>query len=80
MSEEKLNQFMAIYTPALKEAVIKYPEEYYWSVDKVPEVAEKMRAAIMRGSYDKDGRAFPVACKALGIKHTYKAITEYLNS
>ena len=78
MNQDKLNQFMAVYTPALKDAVEQYPAEYMWPVSDVPMVADRMRAAIDRGSYNHSGRAFKATCKALGIKPTRKAITEFL--
>ena len=76
----RMDAFMAVYEPALRDAVIKHPDEYRWPVEDVPVVAGKMRAAIERGSANKDGPAFRAACKALGIKHTYTAIYEYLGT
>ena len=42
------------------------------------ELAEKMIPAFIRGSASKDGKGIQRTCKALGIKHTYKAINEFL--
>lgn len=42
------------------------------------ETLKRMRAAIERGNYIKDTDAFKRTCKALGIKHTYKAIKEFI--
>lgn len=78
MNQDKLNQFMAVYTPALKDAVEQYPAEYMWPVSDVPYVAGLMRAAIERDTYNHGGRAFRNTCKALGIKPTREAITEFL--
>ena len=78
MSEEKLNQFMAVYEPSLREAVTKYPLNYCWPIENVPVVAERMRAAIVRGTFGWDSKAFNITCKKLGIKHTRTAIREYL--
>ena len=42
------------------------------------ELAEKMMPALIRGSASKDGKGINRTCKALGIKHTYKAINDFL--
>ena len=78
MNQEKLNKFMEAYEKALTEAVMNYNEEYRYPVEDVPRVAAKMRIAIENGTYHHVGRGFKGACKALGIKHTYKAINAYL--
>lgn len=41
-------------------------------------LAAKMLAGLADGSADKSGEGVVRACKALGIKHTYKAIAAYL--
>ena len=56
----------------------KYPDDYFFKADYVPTVVEKMMAGVRRGSFNKEGRAFAATCRDLGIKHTYKAIREYL--
>ena len=70
--------FAKVYHQALADAVAQYPNEYAWPVENAPAVAAKMLEAIKRGSYNKDSRAIKATCKTLGIKHTYKAIDEYL--
>jgi len=48
------------------------------------ELARKMTASLASGTADKyvtdaaDGKAVKHTCAALGIKHTYKAIRQYL--
>ena len=42
------------------------------------ELAEKMMPTLIRGSASKDGKGINRTCKALGIKHTYKAINDFL--
>lgn len=89
-----MNRFKAAYVAALTEAVEKYPEEYPWYhadtvivgnagnttfvKQSIEQVGARMLDAMDRGSYNKDGRAFKAACKALGIPHTYKAINAVL--
>jgi hypothetical protein len=76
-----LDRFMAIYQPALREAVLTMaPQEYGFGVDEVPAVAARMRAAFERGSYNHDGRAIRATCKALGFKHTRTAIEAFLRA
>ena len=41
-------------------------------------LAEKMIAGLIDGTADKDGDGIKRACRALGLKHTYKTIREYL--
>lgn len=78
VNPKALDSLMVAYLPALMDAVINYPNEYGFPPEKVPLVADKMRAAFERGSYNHDGRAIRAACKVIGIKHTRKAIEEYL--
>ena len=42
------------------------------------DLAEKMIPAFIRGSANKDGKGIQRTCKALGVKHTYKGIAEFL--
>lgn len=74
----KLDAFMQQYAQALHKAVTEHNAEYGYPVEHVPAVVAKMKAAIVLGSYSHDGRGFKGACKALGIKHTRKAIEEYI--
>jgi hypothetical protein len=70
--------FAKAYRENLARAVTERPDDYSYIAGKVDVVADKMLAAIERGSANKDGYAFKQTCKQLGIKHTYKAINEYL--
>lgn len=73
-------RFADLYRSNLHRVVVEQPQEYAFIADKVDEVADKMIAAIARGSANKDGYAFKMTCKALGIAHTYKAINAYWNA
>jgi hypothetical protein len=89
-----VNRFKEAYAEALEVAVEQFPDEYPWAREdtvivgnlgnttlkrkSVEDVTAGMFAAMDRGSYNKDGRAFKAACKALGISHTYKAINAVL--
>lgn len=44
------------------------------------ELAIKMTEGLVTRGANKDGRGIQIACKACGIRHTYKAIADFLNS
>ena len=41
-------------------------------------LADKMIAGLLDGTADKGGEGVKTTCKVLGLKHTYKAIRDYL--
>jgi hypothetical protein len=44
------------------------------------ELAHKVSVGLATGEANKDGEGIKRACKAVGIKHTYKAIQDYLTA
>lgn len=72
-----LDTFVTVYGEELAKAIAAFPDEY--SSTPVETVLQRMSAALKRGTYNKDGRAFKATCKRLGLKHTYTEIGEYLN-
>jgi hypothetical protein len=70
--------FIDIYTRNLRESQQADPKSYAWPAEELPDVVKRMTAAILRGSFNKDGRAFRATCRELGIKHTYLDIECYL--
>lgn len=78
MNQEKLAKFKQLFAKHCAEAREKYPDHYSWPASELPNVIARMHNAIDRGSYNKDSHAFRAVCKELGIKHTYKAIDDYL--
>lgn len=90
MSKEK---FVATYTSELvaryanDEAYMAYLRSVPWvrngglSGQPTPYILERlamrMTDGMLAGTADKDGDAIKATCKALGIKHTYKAIKEF---
>lgn len=46
----------------------------------IPELAVRMTDGLVTGAANKDSAPIKRACKALGIKHTYTAIREYVGS
>jgi len=43
-------------------------------------LAYEITLRLARSKADKNGKGVKLACKRLGIKHTYRAIAEYLNA
>ena len=80
INEAKLAEWIGVYEAKLVEAMTNYPADYGYPVSKAPEVAQKMRAAIINQSYSKDGRAIKATCKHFGIPYTYTAINSFLQS
>ncbi len=71
-----VEKFAEVYEKFLHEQHIK--GMYNWPAEKISLVKDKMIAAIISGSYNKDGPAFKATCKELGIKYTYKAINDFI--
>jgi hypothetical protein len=77
--------FEITYYKELWRAVRDHPEEYGQPAAQTEDEARlyvmstytKMLAAMEKGTFNKDGRAFRATCRALKINHTYKAIREY---
>lgn len=74
------NQFYNTYREELRRAIMEYPTEYAYSVDQSDQVCDRMILAFKSGSFNKDSRAIKATCKLLGIKHTYKAISNYFKT
>lgn len=76
---QRLQKFLDVYKANLAKAHAAKPEEYTWSIDQLDEVYGRMVYAITKGTFNKDSESFKWTCKELGIKHTYKAIQEFIN-
>lgn len=77
-ANENQKRFLEIYKTQLALVVQESPQDYAWPIANVSAVADKMFAGLLRGSANTEGRAMAGTCKALGIKHTYKAINAFL--
>lgn len=75
MSESK---FREAYEAALRAACTEHPDEYAYPADEAPKVVERMMRAIEENKFNHAGRALRATCKALGIKHTQKAIRAFV--
>ena len=62
----------------LNNCITHRAEKYAYSVEHIPGMLERFRNAIQHNAFDKEGDAFKATCKALKIKHTYKAIKEFI--
>ena len=78
--ETNVNRFCESYSDCLLQALADRPEDYAYRPDDIPDVADRMRAAFIRGSYNHNGYAMRLACKAVGIKHTRKAMEAFFNA
>ena len=86
MNAERFDQFSQAYRAGLRTAVTSNPDDYAIHDGEMAEeyaarVADKMLASIAsnpRGVNYGGGGGFKLACRALGIKYTRKAIWEYL--
>lgn len=72
-----LEKFIKLYTEALTKAVLKAPQEYSYSVDKVPEIVEKMLFTIQKGEI-KISSTLKQVCKKLNISPNLYSIKQYL--
>ena len=75
MNQEK---FLQVYKRILEEEIKKNPDNF--AIKDANVVFERMKPAIIKGSFDKDSACFRRTCRELGIRHTYKAIKEFITS
>jgi len=73
-----LDKFLASYREHLLTERMLYPERYLWPISEFEEVFRRMTAAIKKGTYNKDSKAFRRACREMGIPHTYRAIQNFI--
>lgn len=81
VNEEKFNKFAAAYQQGFQDAIRATPHLYVWDTTNpavVERVASKMLDAWRAGTASKDGPACAAACRALGIRHTVKAIRHFI--
>lgn len=72
-----IGEFMGVYRAAFYECCDAYPTEY--RVGSAETTLGRMQAAFITGSYNHDGKALRLACRALGIKHTRTAMEAFFN-
>lgn len=74
----RLDAFTEAYKKHIAQVVAEKPDLYLWPISELPQVSDRMIEAIKRGTFNKDSIAIKRTCKDFGIKHTYKAITEFI--
>jgi hypothetical protein len=72
--------FLIEYKKNLIKSHSDNPNDYAWPISELDNVFKRMRDAIIKGSFNKDSKAFKLTCKALKIKHTYRDIEIFLKS
>ena len=79
-TQHNLETFNMLLTEQYTE-LFTTPEYSYAANRTMPtDMARKMTLGLDQGTASKDGQGIKNVCKALGIKHTYKAIREYLTT
>jgi hypothetical protein len=80
-TESNREKFKRLYIESLKEAVAKYPEQYYWPASDAEKVAARMLSAIENNTpWSHDSQAFKILAKKLGIKPTKTALLAAWNA
>ena len=69
---------MRIYAGQLANERKDNPQKYAWPDSEIGEVLRRTREAVLRGTFSKDSAAHKKTCAILGIKHTYRAIADYI--
>lgn len=81
LNQASLATFESHLVDAYKDLFANDPEYAYAASRVTPtELAYKMSVGLATGEANKDGEGIKRACKAVGIKHTYKAIRDYLTA
>jgi hypothetical protein len=75
----KFFDFVDTYGKCLAENMKNNPQSYAGTFkDTFETTFRAMQNAILKGTFNKDSESFKQTCKALKIKHTYKAIDEFI--
>lgn len=80
--ETNLETFVAAYEVALRAAHAKTPSDYAFDTEELPKVVAKMKRAFVEGAifgkWPCQSPNIQKACRAVGIKPSFKALREYL--
>lgn len=79
-TQSNLDTFISVLTECY-EYLFNSSDDYKYAAARTTpaQLANKMTLGLKDGTANKDGDGIKSACKKLKIKHTYKAIKEYLN-
>ena len=75
VNREKFDVFVTTYANFLFANFKANPLDYAQGYEIT---LQNMKHAILKGTFNKDSDTFKQTCKALKIKHTYKAIDEFI--
>ncbi len=73
-------RFKAEFQNNLFILVENHHEMYAYTVDEVPAVVHRMMPHFGTGGCNINSPAIKATCKSLGIRHTIKAIKEFVNA
>jgi len=80
-TQSNLNKFTQALESAYLDLFANDPEYSYGAAVTTPQaLALKMASHLVTGDANKDGEGIKRACKACGIKQTYKAISAFLQA
>ena len=69
--------FMHVLEEELRINIARSPGSYSYTVDELPAILDKFRAAIPRDGMHIGGPAFKATCRRLKIKNTYTSIRAF---
>lgn len=78
-----MHTFFTAYAEELTRAVAAFPTQYLYPPDKAAAVAETTRRAVIQGGVSAcniNSMGWKWTCKRLGIHHTKKAITAFIEA
>jgi hypothetical protein len=73
-----VDKYLAAYLETLNDALHKHPDEYFYGVDQIPSVVDKMIRSAAKGEANISG-PMKSAAKRCGIKSTLRAIKDFLS-
>lgn len=82
VQQERLDTLMSHFADILPRMIDEHPDMYIYPKTDVPKVVARIKTALERtGGVNGviiDSPTWRAVCKALGIKHTKKALNAYL--
>jgi hypothetical protein len=75
VNRAKFFDFVDTYGQFLAANMLANPSDYMGTFEST---FRAMQNSILKGTFNKDSESFKQTCKALKIKHTYKAIDEFI--
>lgn len=80
-TQSNLEKFTSALESAYVDLFANDPEYAYSASRTTPKaLASRMASLLMTGDANKEGEGIKRACKACGIKQTYKALSEFLQA